>query len=292
MKSKILKKLTHGELKIAWLFWLFPIFAFVLTGALYYRYLEARGPQLKIHFTDAAGIEVEKTQVRFRGVTVGKVESIELTPDVKGVIAIIRLDRSAKNLAVEGSDFFIVQPQIDYRGIRGLETILSGSYIRIDLGKGKSKFEFEGKTEGTNTDPNELVIRYFLSTEAVESIGLGDSVNYRGMKIGSVTNISFSKGGQSIKVEIGIEKKFVRYIRENTFFWQSAGIEANLGLFGSKIKVGSLESIIKGAINIATPDPAGKMALAEAQFSLLKSAPKDFEKWAPNLLGYSSEPAP
>jgi len=278
-----IKNLSRGAFKAAWLFWLFPVFALIITASLYYRYLEARGPQLKIHFADAAGIEIEKTPVRFRGVNVGKVEDIELTPDIKGVLATIRLDRGAKNLAVEGSDFYIVQPQFDFQGIRGLETILTGSYIRVDLGKGKPKFEFEGKTEGQSTDPNAGVVSYFLKSDSLDSIGMGDSINYRGMKIGAVTNVSFSGTGQSIIIQVGIEKKYVRFVRENTLFWQNAGIEANLGLFGSKIKIGTLESIIKGAINIATPDPAAKMALAEAQFPLLKAAPKDFEKWAPSL---------
>ncbi len=236
-----------------------------------------------IHFNDAAGIEAEKTRIRFRGINVGKVEKVTLTEDAKGVIVIARLDREAKSLAVEESQFLIVQPQFDFQGIRGLDTVFKGSYIRVDLGKGKPHFDFKGGTEGATTDPNAGVISYYLRSNFVESIGTGDSINYRGLKIGSVIAVTLSPSGQFIDTEIGIEKKYVKLIRDNTAFWQNAGIEANLGLFGSKIKVSSLESMIKGGITIAVPSLPGKIANADSRFELLKNAPKDSDKWSPEL---------
>ena len=108
----------------------------------------------------------------------------------------------------------------------------------------------------------------------------GNGVVYNGR---SGALVKLSPGAREIRVQINVEKEYVRLIRTNTVFWRKMGISADLGLFGSKINIGSLESILKGGIALATPDEAGKIANAESTFSLAKEPPKKWEEWAPRL---------
>lgn len=189
----------------AWLVWLFPVFSIIITGSLYSQYLKHRGPLIHIYFNDATGIEVEKTVLRFRGVNVGKVEEILLSENDKGVSIVARLDREAKHLAVDGTQFWIVQPQVDFQGVRGLETLFRGSYIRIlqGQGSGDAATEFKGHSE---TDESNSVV-YYLRSPIVDSINPGDFIFYRGLKIGNVSEVSLAHTGQWIDIQIQIEKK-------------------------------------------------------------------------------------
>ncbi len=61
------------------------------------------------------------------------------------------------------------------------------------------------------------------------------------------------------------------------------GIQAKLGLFGSEIKVNSLDSIMNGGIELATPNAPAPMAKAMQKFMLENAPPKEYEKWNPKL---------
>lgn len=56
-------------------------------------------------------------------------------------------------------------------------------------------------------------------------------------------------------------------------------------LFGSDIRVNSLDTILKGGIELATPNEAGPIAPHGQKFSLLRDEPKEKEKnkWQPVL---------
>nr|BFD68971.1 hypothetical protein HAGR004_39930 [Bdellovibrio sp. HAGR004] len=60
-------------------------------------------------------------------------------------------------------------------------------------------------------------------------------------------------------------------------------MQAKLGLFNSEIKVNSFDSILRGGVELATPDAAGEKAKAGTHFQLLEDAPKDWKKWSPAL---------
>jgi len=265
-----------------WVIWLFPVIAIVMAGFVFYDHYQKRGPLVKIHFNDASGVESYKTALRFRGINVGVVENVRLTEDTARVVVEARLDRDAAHLAVEGTKFYIIQPEVSFAGVRGLETLFKGPYIRVEQGGGERKLEFDGFAG----EPNETVpgtIPYFIKTHFLNSIDQGDSVSYRGLKIGTVTNVKLEKSGEWIQIQINVERKYMKLIRTNTMFWPKVGIYAKLSLFKSEIKVNSLESLMKGGIDIATPNNAGGIAPAGHHFGLSEKPTDDYMTWAPNL---------
>lgn len=283
MKKSVNQKID--SLKSRWYLWLFPMFALILAGWLTYDYYQQRGPTIKIFFNDASSIQSEKTSVRFRGVTIGMVKRITLSEDNKDVIAYVTLQRDARQFAVEGSKFWVVKPQIDMGGISGLETIFEGTYISASPGKqdGPEKLNFDGQIGGESVQSAEDTVPYYLETANVESVSEGDSVTFRGLKVGSVAKITLSKTAQVASVQINIESKYTRLIRNNTVFWRKVGIQAKLGLFNSEVKINSLDTLMRGGIDFFTPENAEEMAKSHAKFALSDGPPKGYEKWNPKL---------
>ena len=273
-----------SSFKSGWYIWLFPAIAVLITGWLTYDYFKSQGPRIYISFDDAASIQAEKTTVRFRGVVIGTVKDIFIGGDQKSVVAEILLRKDATEFAVEGSKFSLVTPKVNFQGISGLDTLFEGTYIAILPGPrdGPEKLDFKAQASSA-TDPQDDTSAFIVETENVESISIGASVTYRGLKVGTVAKMHFIKAAQQIAIQVNIENKYAFLIRANTVFWRKVGIQAKLGLFGSAIKVNSFDSIVNGGLEFATPEPAAGRAKANQKFSLALEAPKDSAKWHPAL---------
>lgn len=278
MKEKI--KTVSAE----WYLWLFPVLALAFTVWLVADYYQQHGPKIRIIFDDAPGIQAEKTKVKYRGVSIGTVTAVNLSEDLKKVIAEVQLRKDGQKFAVEGSKFSLVTSKVDFQGISGLETLLQGAYIEVLPGGGGARVnEFKAQPNSNFTEPRDEMSPYIIEATNADSVVVGDPISYRGIRIGSVSNVVLSKEGQAVHMNIIIENRYSRLIRNNTHFWKKVGVQAKLGLFNSEIKVNSVSSLMTGGIEIATPTAAGPMAKANARFPFLSAPPKDYEKWNPRL---------
>ncbi len=115
--------------------WILPIVAAAICGWLLYEsYMEA-GIEVEVFFSDASGIVPEKTQVMSMGIPLGKVKTLEPDLGQRRVKVVIEMDRSTEPFLVEDLKFWLVKPEVSAKQIRGLETILSGSYIGVQRGE-------------------------------------------------------------------------------------------------------------------------------------------------------------
>lgn len=283
MKPLIERKIS--QVRSHWYIWLFPLFALIITGSMIKKYFEDKGPTISISFPDAANIEPEKTQVRFRGISIGTVKSVKISEDTKNVLVHVLLKKEASEFAVKGSKFWIVSPKVNIQGISGLETLFQGVYIAVQPGPldGEHDEDFKGQMTLEVADPLENTSPFLIETASAESINPGDPISYRGLNVGTVTSVNLSKSSQTVLVQINIQNKYARLVRVNTGFSRKVGIQAKLGLFGSEVKVNSLDSIMRGGIELFTPDPPGDAAKANHKFALLPAPPKNYEKWNPVL---------
>jgi paraquat-inducible protein B len=268
-----------------WYIWLFPLIALLISAGLFVDYFRQRGPMIRISFHDASSLQPEKTRVRFRGVTIGMVTKVTLSQDNKDVVAHIRLQREAKQFAVEGTKFWVVTPKVNMQGVSGLETIFEGTYIAVLPGPtiNPPNYDFKGSANTETSETLEDSVAYYLETTQADSVSVGNPVLFRGLKIGSITNVELSKTSQLVIATINVQKKFVKLIRTNTSFWRKSAVQAKLGLFNSELNISSLDSLISGGIECFTPDKVGPIANANSTFGLYSGPPKGWEKWNPVL---------
>lgn len=270
-----------------WYLWILPIMALAFVIFYMKKYTEDKGQEISIFISDASAIKPEKTRILYRGVSIGVVKEITLSPDGKTAQCHVALHKSATHFAVEGSKFYLVTPKVGLDEISGLDTLLSGSYFIASPGKRSNdkQTKFYASAENFLNQSNDNTTAYFVATNHAESISKGDSIYYRGLIIGAVSDLALNRKGDLVLIKIGIENQFIRLIRTNTIFWKKQGMKADLGLFGSNIKINSLDTILKGGLEIATPTEGGPLALAGAHFALLDDEPEDIDtrQWNPNL---------
>ena len=118
-----------GARRLPSLVWLVPILAVLGAVWLLYQNLANRGPLITISFATASGLKAGESVVKYRDVTVGRVEVIRFSEDLKTVLADVRMDRTVAPYLDESAKFWVVRPQVSAQGVTGLETVISGTYI-------------------------------------------------------------------------------------------------------------------------------------------------------------------
>jgi paraquat-inducible protein B len=261
--------------------WIIPLLAAAGVGWLIYRSVIDTGPIVTILFNDAEGLEEGKSDVKFRGARVGTVETIELSKDHRSVVVRARLDKSAADLAREGSEFWIVKPTLGAAEVKALTAIVSGNYIAVKPGAGPAAKQFQGLSQSPVLGTNERGLKIILLSAKLGSIERGTEISYRGIKIGQVLEYELAQDSQVVRISAMIEKRYALLVRMNSAFWNAGGINVNLSLLGADISANSLQSLIAGGIALATPDNADKPAQDGTTFRLYEKPDDKWQQWAP-----------
>ena len=265
--------------------WIIPLVALGIGGWLLFQVLTQMGIPITIMFKDGTDLVAGKTYIKFNGINVGIVKSLDLSKDLKGVIVKANLNRSASHIAREGSSFWIVKPEIGPKGITGLDTIFSGQYIAVIPGHGKPEKIFTGIESPPDITQNEKGLHLLLKADRLGSLHAGAPVYYREIKVGEVERTELAQDSMHVNVYIFVDDTYSALVHQNTKFWNASGIGLNVGLFGAKMKTESLKAILTGGIAFATPNnqhmgPANENG---DEFKLFEKPEDLWLKWKPEI---------
>ncbi len=267
------------------LVWLVPTIAALVGLSLLINTWRAAGPRITIGFQTAEGLEVGKTLVKYRNVTIGHVTAIALSADRKSVIVTADLAKSGQVAANYDTQFWVVRPRFGVGWVSGLDTLLSGAFIGAEPGESKlPRRDFVGLE-----DPPPLLHArqgkpVVLRAEDLGSVSLGAPVYFRHLQVGQVIDEKLSTDGGGVRLMLFIDAPYDRFVSESTRFWNVSGVEVSLGANGMNVKTQSLMSVLAGGIAFGTapPLPTGLSMPAGAQLLLYKDeaaamAPPDGE---------------
>jgi paraquat-inducible protein B len=275
-------RVTRRRWRVA-IIWVVPLVAAIVAGYLVYTRLHEFGSTITIRFRDGSGVKAGQTELRYRGVPVGEVTAIELSRNREYVLVRTRLRRSAGSLAREGSLFWIVRPEVGFGTVRGLSTVISGSYIQVLPGTGKPKSDFTGLERASPTQ-GQAGLKLTLSTSQLGSLRPGSPVHYRGIEVGSVTATALNADATAAHVQVFVPQRYERLVRIGSRFWTVSGVDVNFGLFrGLEINIESLRSLMAGGVAFASPDDGAPPAKDGALFLLHDKPQSEWLEWRPRI---------
>jgi paraquat-inducible protein B len=261
------------------LVWVVPIVAAVIGLSLLIRNWENEGPHITISFLSGEGVQVGKTLVKYRDVTVGRVSSVVLSADHQTVFVGADLSKDAAGLAMADTQFWIVRPRIGVGWASGLETLLSGDYIGMQTGSSKDK---ERRFVGLENPPalahgphgREVQLR----AARAGSLAVGAPVYFRQFQVGRVIDENLLPDG-STRVSVFIEAPYDGFLRPATRFWNASGVDVKLGADGLNVQTESLMAVLAGGLAF-DDGPAATVPTAgiPGEFTLYKN---EMEAMAP-----------
>lgn len=260
VKPPIVKEPVISQKKgknISWI-WLVPFIAAIVGISLLVRDYMDQGPEASIIFKTAEGLEVGKTQVRYKDVVIGHVNKIGLTPDRNEVEVNVSLSNESEFLMQKGTRFWVVKPRLGVSGVSGLGTLVSGSYIGVDVPDDKTEEpvytdEFIGLEHPPEISSNRPGKKFVLNAVNLGSLDIGSPVYYRRIPVGQVINYQLAKDGHAVNILIFIDSPYDQFVTENSRFWNASGLDFSLGANGLNFKTQSVVSLLSGGVAFADP---------------------------------------
>jgi paraquat-inducible protein B len=265
------------------LIWVVPVVALGIALWMLTREWSNHGTEIMIEFADASGLEPGQTTLEYKGVAIGQVKKVGLAEDLGGVVVHVQLTRKAAAIAREGSQFWVVQPEIGFAGVSGLDTLLTGAHLEVRLGAGPPATRFRGLDAPPAPDNPAEGRAFLLMTDRLGGLQVRAPVFYRDIKVGEVEAARLADDATGVVVRIRVERPYVDLVRANTRFWNAGGAALQFSLFGGSAQKKSLQSIITGAIEFATPEEPAPTAADGAQFPLSKEPDAEWLKWHPAI---------
>lgn len=235
--------------------WLIPLLALVLGIYMVIDNLLNEGPEIEISFATANGLEQGKTRVKYRDVDMGVVQNVRLNDNFDGVIATVKLDRQALDLLRTDTRFWVVTARIGVDNISGLDTLLSGAYIQLAPGTGEPDArEFQGLDQPPQTPADAPGLRLGLTSDRASSVSVGNTVLYKGYKVGRVESMEFEPVDRRVHYEIFIDAPYHELVNSSVRFWDSSGVSLSAGANGFTVDTGSIETILFGGVSFGVPE--------------------------------------
>ena len=265
------------------LIWLVPLFAALVAAWVGVTRILSEGPEITIVFPTAERLEAGKTKIRYNGVDVGTVRAIRLSDDHKAVVATARMEPKTEGFLVDDTKLWIVSAQISGANVTGLGTLISGSYIGMEIGGSKKRRRDFVALDSPPVVKRDVPGRYFvLKTSDLGSLDRGTPIFFRRMEVGEVTSYALDSDGRSLTVEAFVNAPYDQYVNPNTRFWQASGIDVSLTASGVRVDTQSVLSILVGGIAFETPVAGAALPAAEPRhtFKLHDNRASAFEPGA------------
>jgi paraquat-inducible protein B len=236
------------------LVWIVPLVAVIVGLSMMVRTWQQRGPVIEVTFETAEGLKPDQTPVQYRNVVIGQLTGVTLGDDRKQVVATLELTKDAEAFTREDARFWVVRPRIGATGISGLDTLFSGGFIAADPGTSSQHRErFDGLESPPPITYGEPGRRFRLQAEDLGSLTIGSPLYYRSVRVGQVVSYQLAEGGQGVNVEVFVAEPHDRFVTGETRFWNSSGIDLDLGVDGVEVQMQSLVSLVTGGVSFGAP---------------------------------------
>jgi paraquat-inducible protein B len=235
--------------------WLVPIIAVLIGAWLAVKAVVEQGPTITITFDTGEGLEAGKTKIKFKEVDIGVVKSVTLSSNHRAVVATAELAKDASTLLVDDTRFWVVRPRISGGTVSGIGTLLSGSFIGMDVGtSARPRQDYIGLEKPPVFATGVPGREFILKGQDMGSLDVGSPVFYRRLQVGQITSYALDDNGKGVTLHVFVNAPYDRYVKTDTRFWQASGIDVSLDTTGVKVNTESLVAILIGGLAFQTPD--------------------------------------
>ena len=266
--------------------WWLTLVCLILAIALAWQSMPKKGQRIAIHFPQGHGLKAGDT-LRYRGIKVGTVATINLNDGLSGVDVVVELQPDGGALDREGTRFWIVRPKISLTEVSGLETAIGAKYIGVSPGdpSGPQRTEFEGLSAAPPDELDRGGLVIVLRSDQRYGTSPGAPVTWRGVKAGKVLSVNLSPDARHVNITARIDRSYRKLVRSSSKFWVNSGFGVDIGLSGIKLNAESLTTILQGGISFVTlADDNNKKSVRDGHvFSLSAEADDDWLEAAANV---------
>src|SRR5690606_18781259 len=218
--------------------WILPLIALLIGSWLGWRAYDQAGIEIQIFFPSGDGIQVNKTEVIYKGMSIGKVIGMELDGqgEERGVKVALEMDKRVDPHLRSNTRFGLGKRSVTLAGITGLETLVSGNYIAASPGDGEPARKFVALTEAPPLSDSVPGLHLTLKADRLASITRDSPVFYKQIQVGKVKSYRLADDQSTIEIQVFIQPEFASLVLKHTRFWNASGVTIAAGLSGVKVR--------------------------------------------------------
>ena len=261
---------SKGSFNFITSIWLVPFIALIIGGWLVYEHFSKLGPEIRVEFKKSYGLVAGQSVIKFRDVAVGKVTRIEINSQKEGVIVYARVNKDVEPFLNETTKLWIVKPEVGYSGVKGLDTLLSGTYINMYAKKVEKKIT---KFVGLESEYVEIGDdRYYaISSSFPVNVKKGTPIYYKGKQVGEIGEIDLDTSNKNISILVKIYKKYGNLVNSSTKFWVQSIIDLKLNYNRVEFNLAPLPTLVMGGISFDTSFDKNYSSGVDKIFKLYRS---------------------
>jgi paraquat-inducible protein B len=238
--------------------WLIPLLAAAIAIYLGYRTYMEQGPLATLTFNSADGLTAGQTQVKYKAVALGTVESIDLSKDNSHVIIGVRMNNVGRRFMTSNARFWVEGSHFSLTDPSSLGSFVTGAYIAVDPGQPGGRFQkdFTGLEGPPGVRSGEPGRTYVLTVNKIGSLQTGSPVLFRDATVGEVLGYDLGNGLSPAKLFIFIRAPFDDLVRPASLFWNASGISLDVLPGEFHVEFESLQAVLAGAVAFTMPRSA------------------------------------
>jgi paraquat-inducible protein B len=194
--------------------------------------------------------------VVYKGVRVGRVVKIRVSPDAKHVEMTLRMAPETRDALRDGARFWLIGASPSLTDLSSLQAVVSGVSIGASPGSGAPRRRFIGLDEPPPVPPGVAGTPYLLTGAAIGSTRVGAGVYYRGLEVGKITRVALTPAAR-FQLNIFVSAPYDRLVRADTQFFSVKPLQIEMTQSGIEGELGPGSSLLTGGVAFDTPDAAG-----------------------------------
>ncbi|MGR5280867.1 MlaD family protein [Photobacterium damselae] len=218
-----------------------------------------RGIAIKIELPDNNNINASGSPIMYRGLQIGQISDLRLDKETNKIIADAAIEPSMSDLLTTGSSLLLEEAEVSLNGVKNIGNLIRGNFLRIIPGKGEPTRKFKAITQDTLQEQQKGSANFTLIADTSHGIKRGTKLNYKGITVGRVTNVTLDEN--KVKFDVLVLPKFTHLIRSGSRFYIEGGIQANVSNKGLDVSIAPADQLITSAISFTS---TGKASIAKS----------------------------
>ena len=248
--------------------WAVPLAAVIFVVWLGVREWLFAAPTVTVAFDSVEGVSMG-TPLQHKGVRMGAVESVRLSPDLGQALVTLRIEGPMSEHLGEGAAFWIVRPEL---GAGGVSSLIGGAHVAMKPGERGYRSRFEGLDEPPVLVPDRPGMLVVLEGPAAAALEPGAPVRLDALEVGRIVGRRHHPETGRLELYAFVDERYRQRVRSATVFWRGKGFSVSAGSGGVQVDLPSLSALTGGSVELHTPSVlAGSPVADGTRFRLHRS---------------------
>jgi paraquat-inducible protein B len=196
--------------------------------------------------------DLRKTsKLYYKNHPIGEVVAITLDDNIQ---VKIKVENKYKKMFGIGSKIYLQGMKFTMEKIQNISSAVLGDKLYLVPTYNnifKNSFQLDSINPIDTKYKNGLRVKVIYNNS--KNISVGTPLYYKFVEIGKIESVVLNHRTNKIEFLVFIADEYKQYIKNNSTFYKTKLIDVDLGLFGSKVDIGTLKSLIKGGISVTSP---------------------------------------